>query len=290
MTMKKSSLFTALAVASLLLVGLVGGGRAYAEGISIAPLKYQTNLDGKTKKGAVDITNSSGEAQNITVQIRAFKQIDDKGTLQFYEDPLVSAGITPDYNHFELKPHETIHLFFLLNGQKLPKKQVFAALLAQASPVKASYNITPVLRVGTLLILKNGNGDPPKQGSISDWNVGLFQFGDGVSGSFDFENTEKGNNASGYFPQFTVQLAGTIKEYSGDLLFPGIKRGQSFDLSGSRLGVYKLTLTSDAQASADQWVVVVTGFWRWLLPLIVVLVVFVAVVVVRKRKRLPKKH
>lgn len=256
-----------------LILFLLPSSTASAEGISIAPLKYQANLNGQIKKGAVDIRNNSGVVQNFDIQIRAFRQINDKGELQFYEDPIISAGIIPDYQHFQLKPDATIHLYFQLNGQKLPKKRIFAALLAQATPAQRGYNITPVLRVGTLFLLKNGNGDPPKQGQISHWNVGLFQLGDSVNGSFDFKNTEKGNEASGYFPNFTVNGVGAIDKFSGDLVFPGIERQQSFDIPGSRIGIYKLQLTSDAKAGAEQWVVVLTGYWRWLLPLIIIAVI-----------------
>ncbi len=257
---------------------------ASADGISISPLKYQANLDGKIEKGAVDITNLSGFTESITTEVQAFKQIDDKGTLQFYSDPLVSAGITPDYQQFQLKPGERIHLYFLLNGQKLPKTRIFAALLAQAKPVEPSYSITPILRIGTLLMLKNGNGDLPKQGQVNGWRVSLFQFGDGVSGQFNFKNTETGNKASGYFPNFTVQLGGATDNFSGDLVFPGINRPQSFNLPGSRIGIYHLKLSSDANTSTSQWVVVLTGYWRWLLPLLVIIVVGLLVLALRWHK------
>lgn len=284
-TFKLAVIVTVLSVVSLLLLA----PRTYAEGIGIAPLEYKSNLNGATKKGTVDITNTSGTEQQITIQIQAFRQIDNKGTLQFYSDPLISAGITPDYNQFTLQPGERIHLYFLLNGQKLPKKQIFAALLAQAKPTTSGYNITPVLRVGTLLILKNGNGDPPKQGQINNWRVGLFQFGNNVTGSFDFKNTEKGESASGYFPSFRVSVSGASQSFSGDLVFPGIQRTQSFSLPGSRIGIYNLKLTSNAGAGASQWVVVVTGYWRWLLPLIIILLVVAIVTTVRWRKaRSPK--
>lgn len=293
--MKKISIFAAALVVlgGLITLGLFAfTSHANASGISMAPLKYQSDLNGKVKKGAVDISNRSGYAQKVTVQIRAFKQVDNKGALGFYEDPLISAGITPDYDHFTLKPNESIHLFFQLNGHRLPKKQIFAAILAQAQPIKASYNITPVLRVGTLLILKNGNGDPPKQGEISGWNVSLFQLGDSVNGSFDFKNTEKGDRASGYFPNFTMSGIGNAYKFRGNLLFPGIERQQQFELPGSRIGIYNLTLASDANAGASQWVVVLTGYWRWLLPLIVIALVTVVIVSIkflRKPRRSGRK-
>lgn len=279
-----------VAVASLTLflllasVLLISNAPASAAGIQIAPLKYQTNLNGKTMKGSVDITNQSATTQNITIQVQAFKQVNNKGDLQFYSNPLITSGITPDYNQFTLKPYERIHLYFLLNGRELPKKRIFAALLAQAEPVQSSYNITPILRVGTLLMLKNGNGDQPKQGKISNWHVGLFQFGSGISGSFNFKNTEKGGNSSGYFANFKVTLAGASDSFSSDLVFPGISRPQSFYLPASRIGLYRLNLTSDTGASSSQWVFVLTGFWRWLLPLIVFLAITVAMVVAGLRK------
>lgn len=284
------SAFTAFIVFS----AVINNNSAAANGVQIAPLEYQTSLDGLVKKGSVDISNPSGYAQRVTIQVQAFKQIDSQGTLKFYNNSLISAGITPDYKSFNLKPDESIHLFFELNGKKLPKKQIFAALLAQAKPIKASYNITPVLRVGTLLILRNGNGDPAKQGQISDWHVSLFQFGDAVTGTFKFENSETGPNASGYFPNFKVQLGGASKSFSGNLLFPGIKRKQSFRLDGSHIGIHKLKLTSDAKAGADQWVIVLTGYWRWLLPIIIVLAIGLIVLAVRLLKAKPihisKRH
>lgn len=281
---KRKPLLLTGCLATLIFVSLVflHANFAGAEGLRISPLEYKTDLNGKIEKGAVDITNTSGTTQQISIQVQAFKQINNKGSLEFYNDAFITAGVIPDYNTFELKPLATMHMYFLLDGQKLPKKQIFAGILAQANPLKSSYNITPVIRVGTLLILKNGDGDPPKQGEISKLSLPYFLFGNTIRGNFLFKNSETGENASGYFPNFTISVGNSSQNFTGSLLFPSIERMQSFALrTGNQFGIYHLNIKSDAGVATTRKIILITGFYRWLVPLIIVLLVLVIISVIK---------
>lgn len=266
---------------------LAHGPKASAAGLQIAPIEYRQDINGGIKKGAVDITNMSGETRQVTIEVRAFRQIDNSGTLTFYDDPTIKQAITPDLNKFTLKPYTTEHMYFLVDGTKLPHTMIFASILAEASPEKASYNITPLLRVGTLLIINNGASDPVKEGQISQWHVPFLQVGNAVHGEFSFKNTEQGDGATGFFPKFKLSVAGNVKQIDGSLVFPGIDRKHDFAVEGSRIGLFNLKLTSDAKTSASQWILVLTGYWRWLFPLIILAL---AIVLYYMKRFLPTAH
>lgn len=261
-----------LALAGTFVFGAANTAPVSAESLKIKPLIITENVETENKKGFVDISNPTASPVIVQIEVQAFRQVNDQGELEFYADPLVSAGITPDLSEFELGPREELRLYYGVDNQKLPKKQVFAAILARTVGSKAGQtSIANSARVGTLLILQNG-GQELRNGSFVAANISPFQFGDGISGSVTYKNTGTGQAATGFFPQFSASAypGGPSKTFTGGLLFPGIRRETAFDIPGSYIGIYQLEVKADSN-KATQLMLVVTGYWRWLLPLMLMI-------------------
>jgi hypothetical protein len=253
-----------------LMLGLANNASVHAESLRLAPLTFEDDIEGEKKKGFVDIANPTANAVSVTIEIQAFRQINDRGELEFYDDPLVSAGITPDLRSFELGPRESVRMYFGIDSQKLPKGRVFAGLFARSlSPGASLSGTTTSTRVGTLLMLQNGTKGK-EVGEFAGSLIPIVHIGEGIRGAVVYKNTGTGEDATGYFPVFSIAATpwGPESSQKGSLVFPGIQRTTNFDLQGDYVGVYRLVVRAGGD-SVSQHIIVVTGYWRWLLPLIV---------------------
>jgi hypothetical protein len=201
--------------------------------------------------------------------------------LQFYDSEQVAKGVQLDLTEFELNPKDVVRVYFLLDGSVLPSGDVFAAIFAETVPRDSA--VAQSVRVGTLLSIVNGTPSSHKA-AISDLKASFFQWGDAIQATFSVKNTAAKDTATGFFPQLKVAVQPySEKDVEGPLVFSGIERSVSYRDPGSYFGIMRLNVSTDG-GSASRWLFAVTGYWRWLAPLIV-LVLAVSVFAVFRHRR-----
>lgn len=251
---------------------------ASAESVRITPLQYRAELaQGEVKKGSVDIANPSSETLELKLYVNGFSQVDDKGNLRFFEDEQIKAGLLLDYDTVTLAPYQTLRLFFIADGTKLPPGDVFGVIFAETLAANHPGTNTAV-RVGTLVMLSNGTPGP-RQAKISDLSTPFFQFGDTVSGTAKITNPAPRDKATGFSPEIKVAVTpwGAHTTAVGPLVFAGNSRMVDFEVPSNQFGLYTVSLQAGGDTQSAR-VFLVTGWWRIIVP--IVLVVCIAGVVV----------
>lgn len=250
---------------------------AQATSLSIAPLSYEAELKPpEKKKGFVDIANQSKESQTIHLEVQVFRQVDDLGTLKFYPDTQTSAGVQLDHDKIELAPKEGMRVYFLLDSDKLPKGDVFAAILASTIP-KATQGAAQSVRVGTLLLINNGKKVDHKA-LISEFDAPWLQYGKGLEATIRLKNPADEKTNSGFMPQvsFAAQPYG-VKNVKGPLLFASRSRSVDYRQDGNYFGpMYIKASTNDSSRGA--WVLAITGFWTWVVPIVAAIIAVMGVI------------
>lgn len=259
-----------------------------AQTLRIQPLEYRTNLKtGEIQKGFIDITNPGDKPSLVRVDVRGFRQIDNQGTLQFYENEQITAGVLPDLNDFELGSNETVRMFFHVDGSKLPSGDVFAAIFATAQEADIKSGTHQTIRAGTLLSIVNKTPGS-RDARITDLNIPFFQFGSHLSGSYAVKNLANQNEVTGFYPAVTISLHPFKAEYRQPtkLVFAGMSRDSSFTIEESRLGFYKVSV-AHAGSMKEQWVFMATGVWllRAIVGLIGIILLIVIVAVWRRLRK-----
>jgi hypothetical protein len=247
-----------------------------------APLSYDAVLaKGESKKGAIDITNTGNELAEIKIAVQAFRQVDDSGSLEFYPDEQIAAGVRLDYTEATLGPKETLHLIFLLDGTKLPTGNVFAGIFATTRSASLS-GVAQAVQVGTLLMIQNGT-PMSQEVVVGQLDAPFFQVGDAVTATISLKNMSDPKRNTGSFPNITVALKPyTEKTIKGPLIFAGRARMVEYRHPGDYFGFIPLKVTVGGSSKAIP-VFAVTGYWRWLAPLIGVAAVVFIVVPLRLR-------
>jgi hypothetical protein len=238
----------------------------------VRPLEYRTTLgSGERKKGSIDITNVDQSMATVSMGVQAFRQVDDNGAIEFYDDPRLVEGIIPDFTTFELAPNETIRLFFVLDGTKLPTGDIFAALFATVVPDRQDAGIQTV-RVGTLLSVVNQTPGP-RQAEITQLSAATIQLGAEIEGSYTVRNTASSQQNTGFYPEVKVSLSplGQSASITSQLVSAGRSRTVPFSLPSSQLGVFTLTTEFDG-SKKSKVVFVATGLWKYVLILAVVVI------------------
>jgi P pilus assembly chaperone PapD len=265
--------------------------QAGALSLQVQPLSYQESLGkGEKKKGFIDITNPTSETITLQTSVEAFRQTDNNGSLRFYKDEQIEAGIIPDFSEFTLKGGQTMRLMFLVDGTKLPEGDIFAGLMATNLPDQKG-NMAQAVRVGTLLILTNGTPGA-RQAEVTSLDTSVFQLGGSVSGSYTVRNTAPSSTSSGFYPEVSISLwpFGATKKQQSSLVFAGRERSNQFELPTKQIGIYKITVGYGASQKSN-WIVVASPVW---IGGIILLAVALAVVVnIRRQRRQPvtfKKH
>lgn len=277
---------------------LWGGPVVHAsDSIQLRPLMYKEVLTpGQTKRGAVDIANASSAKVSLHVGVKFFKQIDDRGTLQFYEKPDQAAAIVPEYTDFDLEPKEALRLIFTIDSAKLPQGDVFAALMVstQHKPTPDKQEIAPNLQIGTLLILQNGVAGP-RRAEVSRLLLTPVQIGgDRLRGAVDVTNPAHPDTATGFFPRMKVRVEpwGAVTQFDGPLVYAGRTRTVDFSAPSDQFGIYKVTVTANT-ASTSRYVFLMTGKWVWLAPLILtvlILCIIGGIYAKKSRRRSPSSR
>ena len=273
-----------MAVLGMIAGGLLPGHSAFADSLRITPLHYNATLvKGESKKGFVDIANPSGSAVKLKLTVQAFRQIDDQGNLEFFDDEQVTKGVLLDYAEAELGPRETLHLAFSIDSSKLPSGEVFAAIFASTQPQQVGGAQSSV-RVGALLSIVNG-ASTDRKATIASLAASPFQIGDALTASFAIENTADPKQSTGYYPKVTVtSWPYGSRVVDGPLVFAGRTRSVEYRQQGDYVGVIKLTAHAEA-GEKSTYFFAITGYWRWLLPIIATVAVGVGGVLVRRLRR-----
>lgn len=239
----------------------------YAQSVQIQPLLYREAFKpGEVKKGFVDVANPSASTLTLVPEIQAFKQIDNDGNLQFFDSEAIEGAITPDLSEFELKPKEALRMYFVIDSKKLPGGDNFAALFLR-SKGDSKNGIGTSVRVGTLLVLQNG--DPgPREAEVVSLSGDLFQWGRGAEATAAVKNTADPTKSTAFFPVVKASLKPFGSNVTVDqppaspLIFAGITRKVNLELPSNVIGFYRLEVSA-GKNTASKWVFLVTGFWRW---------------------------
>lgn len=249
---------------------IISGGLSYvahAASLRVSPLRYDITLaPQEKKKGFVDITNTGSEAETVHFGVQAFRQSDDNGSLEFYDLPAVSDGILLDYDEVDIGARETIHLAFVADGTKLPSGDVLASIMAATVPRPGA--AAQSVRVGALLVIDNGTPVPHKA-TIGNLSVPTIQYSDAITASFDVQNSTNTTKLAAFSPKISVSAwPYTDEAVDGPLVSSGRTRQVSYVKRGNFLGFVHVTVqTGDSKASGYSFVV--TGYWRWVFPLLV---------------------
>lgn len=262
-----------LVVLTLFFASLAAGFHAPvvdALGLKVAPLEYPVALKkGEKQKGFIDLSNPAGVAVRVKTSVQAFEQTDNKGTLRFYDDEAVSRGVKPDLDEFELGPREAIRMYFLVDGSELPSGDVFAAIFFTTQPVAKGAGVTELVRLGTILSIVNGTPSG-RQAEISRLDIPTFQFGDTVRGSYAVKNTSDPKQSTGFYPSVVLAVDPFHEEtvVRSRLVFANRVRDNSFELSTSRIGLHKISVSYGTNTK-EKWVLILNT------PVVVIFVISV---------------
>lgn len=260
--------------------GLVSASDASALGLKVAPLEYKTTLaKNERKRGFIDVSNPTGSPLNVNVTVRGFRQVKDDGSLQFYEDPLISSGISPELSSIELEPNAAVRMFFTVNGTKLPQGDVYATVFFSTSPGTFTQGVTDAVRVGTLLSITNQTPGERKA-EVTGLDVPFFNFGTTINGSYTVRNT--GNPDSGFYPEVTTTVSGNEQKKDSLLVFGGRERRNnvSFDVG------YGIHIASVRYGESEKRTVFVNmAPWHLIVLVLVLVVGSVELLLLRRRHR-----
>lgn len=276
----------AIGVIVLLALASAPVSPASAVSLRVTPLKYQTTLkSGEKQTGHVDISNPEADTVDVAFEVQAFRQTNNEGSIEFYDDEAVSAGVLLDLKTVELGPHEVLRLMFQVDGTRLPQGEVFAAILAHTVPHDAQGSAQAV-RVGTILEITNGTPGAHKA-SVDELTAPFLQIGDGISATFVVRNDDLTTQTTGFHPPVTVRVSPYAKrEVVGPLVFAGHSRTVAYKDPGNYFGFVRMQV-STSDSSKEQLVFAMTGYWRWLGPLMFVSVILLIAMAMYMRR---KKH
>lgn len=259
---------------------------SHALSLKMQPLIYNETIQkGEKKKGFIDISNPTGQKVTLKSSVQAFRQKDNNGGLEFYDDAQIQAGITPDLAEFVLGPRESVRMFFLIDGTKLPEGDIFAALFVATAAGQESSGVAQSVKLGTILTLVNGTPGS-RQAEITKLNVQFFQFGNVVSGSYAVKNTADPAKSTGFYPEVLLKLSpfGSDISQRSPLVMSGIERQVNFSFEDSRFGFYNLS-AAYGKSQKSQTVFVMTGIWMIVVPIIVALLLIGGVFFARRLRK-----
>jgi hypothetical protein len=245
-------------------------------------LEYKATLkENERLEGFVDVSNPS--AQKVTVQatVQAFKQIDNEGGLQFFDDERIAAGIRPELTSFELGPREALRMAFTVDGKVLPEGDVYAAIFLTTEPSQPRAGVGQSVRVGTILSLVNKNPGSRKA-EITGVRLPLVQFSGVTKGSYAVKNT--GPEGTGFYPKvkLTAWPGRQTKEQESSLVFGGRERINDVSLPLG-YGVHYVE-AAFGDSKTGQWVVLIAP-WMLVTGLLIVLVVGIELLLLKKRRK-----
>lgn len=258
------------------------GSDVAALSLKIAPQKYEASLaEGETKKGFVDISNPQDVTIDLSLDVRAFRQISDDGSLEFFDSEQMTDGIKLDYDQITLGPREAMRVYFLLDGNKLPTGDVFAAIFASTEPDPGAGSQQSV-SVGTLIIATNGTPSA-HTADVSSIKASWLQLGDSLSATITLKNPQDEDAYTGFFPEVTIDAWPYGQTTArGPLLFAGRSRDIDYRQQGNYFG--PILIRAGAGGAGKSMVIfAMTGYWVWLAPLLTMIIVVGLAYVARRR-------
>lgn len=250
--------------------------------LKVAPLEYRTELrQGEKKKGFIDVSNPTSQNIVIKTSAQAFRQVDDNGSLQFYDSEQLSAGVLLDLDEFELGPREAVRMYFQLDGTKLPSGDVFGAIFFTTSPATQPDGVAQAVRLGTLLSIVNGTPGA-RNAEVKSLNTSFIQLSDTITGNYAIKNTGDPAKTTGFYPQVKVGVwpFGEQRTERAKLVFAGRTRQNDVELKAPPFGFYKVSVGYGA-SEQSRWVFAA----RPIALIILFVVVFVGVLLLRSYKR-----
>ncbi len=212
--------------------------------LKAAPLEYRVTLKkGEKQKGFIDVSNPTGQTVIVRSSVEAFTQTDDKGSLRFFKNEQLSAGIQLDLDEFELGPREAVRMYFQADGTKLPPGDAYGAIFfTTTTDTQDSAGTAQNVRVGTLLSIVNGTPGQRKA-EVTSLKVPLLNFGNTLQGTYRIKNTADPKNSTGFYPNVTVKVSpfGDKKVKNGPLVFAGRTRENNFNVKAPLLGIYRVS-------------------------------------------------
>lgn len=240
-------------------------------GLQLNPLRYDDVITGTVvKNGFIDVSNPSDTTVTIRTSVRGFKQADLAGNLSFFIDDALTAGIRPSLETFDLGPRESLRLVFSVDPSKLPQGGVYAAIFFTTIPPEAQSQATYIIEtanVGSLLLFQNGGSDV-KVGRIARFDLPLIQLGSGISGTVQFQNTNRNTGGVAFSPNLSSRVFpwGKSAKFTGPFVMPQSTREFTYQRAGSYFGLLPVTLsTTEGHFGITRWVLVCTGWYQWLL-------------------------
>lgn len=270
-----------LGLISASLVAVLATVPTNAQGLKIAPLEYKTTLAANEQQtGAIDISNPTGQSIHVRVNVQAFKQIDNNGGLQFYDDERIARGIRLERTELDLGAREAFRLSFRIDGTALPTGDVYAAIFFTTDPSMPRNGVGQLVRVGTILSIVNKTPGP-RSALVTNVNIPFLQFSDTIQGTYTVKNT--GPSDTGFYP--TVDLAAWpgVKSHTADssLVFGGRERENDFQFV-TGFGIHYVTVSYDGSRKG-QWVVTLAP-WMLLAIIVIMLIVGIELLLLKRRR------
>lgn len=265
----------ALAIMTLAAI-LAPQGVHAAASLKIAPLEYRGQLQvDKPQTGYVEVSNPGDATVTVEGEVQAFRQIGKDGGLQFYDDKDLEKAVVLEVKNFQLGPREAARIRFFISPNYVGRAGLYGAVLFHIAPPADAFKgatIGTTVRVGTLLIMNIGDG--VQHAAMPHFDVSPIQLGDALSGTLEYANLGDDRKSIAFNPKFFIKggLIGKTQSLNGPLVMPGSSRLIEIKRKGSYIGFVPLEVKDMSSTSAPKktvWVFAITGYWRWLLPLII---------------------
>lgn len=273
----------------LLTVALLFPNEVHAVGLQVTPNEYKVTLKrDEKKKGFIDVHNPLGEEVSVKTSVQAFEQTDNEGSLRFYDDKDIQAGVLLDLARFKIGPGETMRMYFMVDGSKLPSGDVFGAIFFTTEPTKVG-GVVQSVRLGTLLSVTNGEPSGRKA-EITALKTSFWQLGQGIQGSYSVRNMAEDGQKTGFYPTVSISLNpfSLTQKHDSTLVFAGRERSNDFRLdTGSRFGLYVLKASYE-DSVREELVFVATGYWKYIGGALLLSIIGAGVYLIRRwrKKRL----
>jgi hypothetical protein len=287
-----------LVAASCALFGLTPApASADVPGLQASPLEYKDTLTpGHVSSGFVDVSNPGDNTITIQTSVQGFRQTDNVGHLAFFDDPDITSAIKIDLTSFDLGPREAIRVVFNVDPAKLPAGGIYAVIFFRTidpSQSAATSFVQESANIGTLLELTNGKVGP-HQGAVTKTSFQFWQFGRGLTGSLDYQNTDHSPAPAGFHPSLKVQVLpwGAAPVLTTGLVLPGVTRHFNVARLGSYFGLLPIIITdTDTHKVVTTWIFACTGNYQWVvvvLGIVIILLLPARILPVFKRRPKPK--
>jgi hypothetical protein len=275
-----------LGLATMALVAVTYAPTSSALGLKAAPLEYKTTLKKNERQvGIIDVSNPMGQTVHVRTSVQAFRQIDNNGGLQFYDDERTASGIKTDLGQFDLGPREALRMSFTIDGAKLPEGDVFAAIFFTTDLAVPRSGVGQLVRVGTILSIVNKTPGS-RAAEITGFNAAFLQLSDTTRGTYKVKNT--GPTNGGFYPVVKVSAwpVGKTKDVQSSLVFGGRERQNDFQYP-SGYGIHLIEV-GYGNSKKSQWVVTIAP-WMLIATIMIILIIGIEILLYKRRHKFARQ-